>query len=89
MAGFESVDAAGDAVGAVISAGIIPAGLEMMDRLAIQAAEDFAQAGYPRDAAAVLLCEVDGTREEVDQHVSQVANLFNKHGSKLANHFPR
>tara|TARA_R110002072_G_scaffold51170_5_gene136993 strand:- start:3053 stop:4492 length:1440 start_codon:yes stop_codon:yes gene_type:complete len=81
MAGFESVDAAGDAVGAVISAGIIPAGLEMMDRLAIQAAEDFAQAGYPRDAAAILLCEVDGTREEVDQHVSQVANLFNNLGA--------
>lgn len=81
MAGFESVDAAGDAVGAVISAGIIPAGLEMMDRLAIQAAEDFAQAGYPRDAAAILLCEVDGTREEVDQHVSQVANLFNSMGA--------
>ena len=81
MAGFESVDAAGDAVGAVISAGIIPAGLEMMDRLAIQAAEDFAQAGYPRDAAAILLCEVDGTREEVDQHVSQVVNLFNSMGA--------
>lgn len=81
MAGFESVDAAGDAVGAVISAGIIPAGLEMMDRLAIQAAEGFAQAGYPRDAAAILLCEVDGTREEVDQHVSQVANLFNNLGA--------
>ncbi len=81
MAGFESVDAAGDAVGAVISGGIIPAGLEMMDRLAIQAAEDFAQAGYPRDAAAILLCEVDGTREEVDQHVSQVANLFNSMGA--------
>ncbi|MDG1946153.1 MAG: FAD-linked oxidase C-terminal domain-containing protein [Halioglobus sp.] len=81
MAGFESVDAAGDAVGAVISGGIIPAGLEMMDRLAIQAAEDFAQAGYPRDAAAVLLCEVDGTREEVDQHVSQVANLFKSMGA--------
>ena len=65
MAGFPSVTAAGDAVGAVIAAGIIPAGLEMMDRLAIQAAEDFAGAGYPRDAEALLLCEVDGTREEV------------------------
>ena len=64
MAGFPSVTAAGDAVGAVIAAGIIPAGLEMMDRLAIQAAEDFAGAGYPRDAEALLLCEVDGTREE-------------------------
>ena len=48
MAGFDSVSAAGDAVGAIIAAGIIPAGLEMMDRLAIQAAEDFAHAGYPQ-----------------------------------------
>jgi glycolate oxidase len=81
VAGFASVSAAGDAVGAVIAAGIIPAGLEMMDRLAIQAAEDFCQAGYPRDAAAMLLCEVDGTREEVAQHVAQVAQLFAAHGA--------
>jgi glycolate oxidase len=81
MAGFDSVDAAGDAVGAVISAGIIPAGLEMMDRLAIQAAEDFAHAGYPRDAAAVLLCEVDGTREEVAAHSNKVEALFRDGGA--------
>ncbi|HMB72234.1 MAG TPA: FAD-binding protein, partial [Gammaproteobacteria bacterium] len=55
LAAFDNVQAAGDAVGAVISAGIIPAGLEMMDGPAIRAAEDFAQAGYPRDAAAILL----------------------------------
>ena len=81
MAGFASVNAAGDAVGAVIAAGIIPAGLEMMDRLAIQAAEDFAQAGYPRDAAAVLLCEMDGTREEVAEHTAKVATLFRELGA--------
>jgi glycolate oxidase len=81
MAGFDSVSAAGDAVGAVIGAGIIPAGLEMMDRLAIQAAEDFSRAGYPRDAEAILLCEVDGTREEVAQHVEQVARLFETMGA--------
>jgi glycolate oxidase len=81
MAGFDSVDAAGDAVGAVIAAGIIPAGLEMMDRLAIQAAEDFSHAGYPRDAAAILLCEVDGTREEVVQYASEVARLFERKGA--------
>jgi glycolate oxidase len=78
MASFASVDAAGDAVSAVIAAGIIPAGLEMMDRLAIQAAEDFAHAGYPTDAAAILLCEVDGTHEEVAQHTGAVAQLFEK-----------
>ncbi len=76
MAGFASVSAAGDAVGAVIAAGIIPAGLEMMDRLAIQAAEDFARAGYPRDAEALLLCEVDGTAEEVATCSGRVAELF-------------
>ena len=81
MAGFDSVSAAGVAVGAVIAAGIIPAGLEMMDRLAIQAAEDFAHAGYPRDAAAILLCEVDGSREEVAQHCAEVARLFNRLGA--------
>lgn len=81
MAGFDSISAAGDAVGAVIAAGIIPAGLEMMDRLAIQAAEDFAHAGYPRDAAAILLCELDGTCEEVAQHVDEVVRLFERFGA--------
>ena len=81
MAGFDSVSAAGDAVGAIIAAGIIPAGLEMMDRLAIQAAEDFAHAGYPQDAAAILLCEVDGTCEEVAQHTQEVARLFKQLGA--------
>ncbi len=81
MAGFDSISAAGDAVGLVIAAGIIPAGLEMMDRLAIQAAEDFCQAGYPRDAAAILLCEMDGTREEVAQHVDAVVQLFAQLGA--------
>jgi len=81
MAGFPSVTAAGDAVGAVIAAGIIPAGLEMMDRLAIQAAEDFAHAGYPRDAEALLLCEVDGTREEVASCSHSVETLFRKMGA--------
>jgi glycolate oxidase len=81
MAGFDTIDAAGDAVGAVIAAGIIPAGLEMMDRLAIQAAEDFALAGYPRDAEALLLCEVDGTAEEVSEHIAKVEALFRQLGA--------
>ncbi|MEZ5501378.1 MAG: FAD-linked oxidase C-terminal domain-containing protein [Halioglobus sp.] len=81
MAGFDSVEAAGDAVGAIIAAGIIPAGLEMMDRLAIRAAEDFCHAGYPRDAAAILLCEVDGTREEVMQHTAAVVQCFQDRGA--------
>jgi len=76
LAGFDTVRAAGDAVGAVIAAGIVPAGLEMMDALAIRAAEDFCSPGYPRDAEAILLCEVDGSAAEVGQHTAQVAEIF-------------
>ncbi len=81
LAGFPSVRAAGDAVGDIIADGIVPAGLEMMDKLAITAAEDFAQAGYPRDAEALLLCEVDGTEEEVASHTERVSALLNKAGA--------
>lgn len=81
VAGFDSIQAAGDAVGAVIGAGIIPAGLEMMDGPAISAAEAFAQAGYPTDAEALLLCEVDGTREEVHEHIDAVEQLFRQLGA--------
>ena len=81
MAGFASVRAAGNAVSAVVAAGIIPAGLEMMDALAIQAAEDFAGAGYPRDAQALLLCELDGTLEEVEQHIAKVESVFREYGA--------
>lgn len=76
MAAFDSVQAAGDAVGAVIANGVIPGGLEMMDSHAIVAAEAFAHAGYPVDARALLLCEVDGTLEEVDEHIERVEQLF-------------
>ncbi len=81
MAGFDSVDNAGNAVSDIIGAGIIPAGLELMDALAIQAAEDFVHAGYPRDAAALLLCEVDGTVEEVETHIARVNQLFEAAGA--------
>jgi glycolate oxidase len=81
MAGFDSVQRAADAVGRIIAEGIIPAGLEMMDGLAIRAAEDFAHAGYPRDAKALLLCEVDGTREEADEHSARVEQLFAELGA--------
>ncbi len=67
LAAFDRTESAAAAVAAIIGDGIIPAGLEMMDKLAIQAAEDFAHAGYPTDAAAILLCELDGSREEVNE----------------------
>lgn len=81
MAAFDSVQRAADAVGDIISHGIIPAGLEMMDSHAIRAAEDFAQAGYPKDAQALLLCEVDGTVEEVHEHIALVEQLFKQFGA--------
>jgi glycolate oxidase len=81
LAGFDSVRNAGDAVGAIIAAGIVPAGLEMMDKLAIQAAEDFCHAGYPRDAAAILLCEVDGTEQEVEAHSVSIADILRSEGA--------
>jgi glycolate oxidase len=81
MAGFDDVQKGGDAVGRVIAKGIIPGGLEMMDSHAILAADDFAHAGYPRDAKALLLCEVDGTREEVDEHIAQTEALFRELGA--------
>ena len=78
LAAFDDVIKAGSAVGAIISAGIIPAGLEMMDGPAIQAAEDFAHAGYPTHAAAILLCELDGTHAEVSEQVSKVHDILAK-----------
>lgn len=81
LAGFDSVQTAGDAVGSIISKGIIPGGLEMMDTYAIQASEAFAKAGYPLDAKALLLCEVDGTLEEVEEYSGQIEALFKELGA--------
>ena len=81
LAAFDDIVKAGEAVGAIIAAGIIPAGLEMMDALAIQAAEDFAHAGYPRDAAAILLCELDGSNAEVSEHVAAVRSVLKQSGA--------
>jgi glycolate oxidase len=81
LAAFEDVVKAGEAVGAIIAAGIIPAGLEMMDNLAIRAAEDFVHAGYPVEAAAILLCELDGNNEEVSQQILQVRELLKTCGA--------
>jgi len=81
LAAFDDVAKAGEAVGAIIAAGIIPAGLEMMDKLAIQAAEDFAHAGYPRDAAAILLCELDGSNAEVSEQIMTVRDVLKYSGA--------
>jgi glycolate oxidase len=81
LAAYDDVQKAGQAVGDIISAGIIPAGLEMMDTLAIQAAEDFVHAGYPCDAAAILLCELDGTNEEVSEQILQLHDILLNSGA--------
>ncbi|MFN6996384.1 MAG: FAD-linked oxidase C-terminal domain-containing protein [Aquincola tertiaricarbonis] len=72
MASFDDVRKAGDAVAAIIAAGIIPAGLEMMDKPMTAAVEDFVRAGYDLDAAAILLCESDGTPEEVAEEIEHM-----------------
>jgi glycolate oxidase len=72
MASFDDVRKAGDAVASIIAAGIIPAGLEMMDKPMTAAVEDFVRAGYDLDAEAILLCESDGTPEEVAEEIGRM-----------------
>ena len=83
LASFAELDNAGQAVGAIIAQGILPAGLEMMDNLAIRAAEDFVAAGYPRDAAAILLCELDGTEDQVEADAERVRTVLAEHGAEV------
>jgi len=81
VAGFPSSEQAGAAVAAVIGAGIIPAGMEMMDRLAIHAAEDFVHADYPLDAEALLIVELDGPAVECDHLLTQVTAIVQANGA--------
>lgn len=76
LASFDSVEMAGRAVGDIIAAGIIPGGLEMMDNLSIRATEDFIHAGYPIDAAAMLLCELDGVEADVHEDCERVEQVL-------------
>ncbi len=82
LAAFDNVSDAGNAVAAVIAAGIIPAGLEMMDKAATAAVEPFVQAGYPLDAEAILLCESDGTFEEVQAQIERIADIMRSVNAK-------
>lgn len=81
MASFADVRQAGDAVAAVIAAGIIPAGLEMMDKPMTAAVEDFVHAGYDLSAQAILLCESDGTPEEVDEEIGRMSGVLRGAGA--------
>jgi glycolate oxidase len=81
MASFDELRKAGDAVAAVIAAGIIPAGLEMMDGPMTAAVEDFVHAGYDLSAAAILLCESDGTPEEVEEEIGRMSEVLRNCGA--------
>lgn len=81
MASFDDVRKAGDAVAAVIAAGIIPAGLEMMDKPMTAAVEDFVKAGYDLTAEAILLCESDGTPEEVEEEIGRMSEVLRGAGA--------
>jgi glycolate oxidase len=81
MASFATVESAGAAVAAVIAAGIIPAGLELMDKRMTAAVEDFVHAGYDLDAAAILLCESDGTEEEVTEEIERSIEVLKANGA--------
>jgi len=81
LASFDDVEKAGNAVADIIAAGIIPAGLEMMDRPAVRAVEDFVHAGYDLDAAALLLCECDGASEEVEEQIASVSETLTRAGA--------
>ncbi len=81
LAAFSSLVDAGNAVANIIGAGIIPAGLEMMDKPAVHAVEQFVHAGYPLDAEAILLCESDGTPEEVENEIARVSEIMRTSGA--------
>jgi glycolate oxidase len=81
LAAFDKIEMAGDAVATIIADGFVPAGLELMDNLAIRAAEAYAKVGYPINAAAILLCELDGTNEEVSEGIARVRALLLKQGA--------
>ena len=81
MASFDDMRKAGDAVAEVIAAGIIPAGLEMMDKPMTAAVEDFVHAGYDLNAEAILLCESDGTPEEVEEEIGRMSEVLRRCGA--------
>jgi glycolate oxidase len=81
LASFADVERAGEAVAAVIAAGIVPAGLEMMDQPATRAVEEFVHAGYDLEAKAILLCESDGTPEEVEEEIARMSEVLTRSGA--------
>ncbi len=83
LLGFSSIERGADCVAAIIAGGIIPGGLEMMDHLAVNAAEDFQSCGYPRDVEALIICELDGTASEVDDLTMRVSQIAREKGADV------
>ena len=81
LASFDDVEKAGNAVADVVAAGVVPSGLEMMDRPAARAVEEFVHAGYDLEAAALLLCETDGTPEEVEEDIAGMTEVLRRAGA--------
>ncbi|MGB0713632.1 MAG: FAD-linked oxidase C-terminal domain-containing protein [Gammaproteobacteria bacterium] len=81
LAAFDNVEEAGRGVGNIIAAGIIPGGMEMMDNHSIRASEDFVHADYPVEAEAIILCELDGTPEDVDEQITLVSGILEARGA--------
>src|SRR5262249_30434985 len=86
LATFDSIEAAGACVAAIIARGIVPAGMEIMDRLATQAAENYCAPGYPRDAHAVLLLEVDGSASDVAEEIAEICTAARECGAAGVTH---
>src|SRR5579883_2070293 len=79
---FDTMDDASNTVSEIIATGVIPAAIEMMDQMILQAVEADSHAGYPMDAAAVLLIEAEGIREGVEEQTQQIVNICNKHHAR-------
>ena len=79
LAAFDSIQKAGNAVTGIISEGVIPAGLEMLDNLTIQATQKYCNPGYPSNAAAILICELDGYEEELNSQIKLVEKILGDH----------
>ena len=78
LIGFPTIEEGGNAASEIISSGIVPAGMEIMDKALIEATDNFSKAGYPRDAELLLIVELDGTVSEVDELLNQVSNICKK-----------
>ena len=81
LIGFPSIENGGNCVSEIISNGIVPAGMEMMDKALIEATDNFCKAGYPRDAEALMIVELDGTNSEVDELINKISDIAKKNNS--------